>query len=280
MKRITLIGLLFFVIINLFGYDQLRVGDPRSSWYTDKGTIEIATLSVRPKGLFMEFGLYLTFSSRGTNWTSVNDSLEVVLNFDLPDDAIVCDSWLWIGDDIIKAKIMDRWSASAIYENIVKRRRDPSILSKISATQYELRVFPMAGNQTRKVKITYLMPGNWNKSSVSAGIPTDILNTSKFIPAKLPVLTWTDATWTNPVIVEDAAIQFTPGSDEMFGEYFKAEIPSSKYSNLSIGFNTPVQNGIYFSKYAQDNNEGIYQFAIFPGELFNSEVIQKGCNPD
>jgi Ca-activated chloride channel family protein len=83
------------------------------------GTIEEATLSVSPKGLFMEYGLYLTFSARITNFNQ-NDSVEVVLDFELPQNAIVTDSWLWIGEDISKAIIMDRWSASSIYEDIVR----------------------------------------------------------------------------------------------------------------------------------------------------------------
>jgi len=46
----------------MFGSAQLRVGDPRNSWWTSQGTIEDASLTVRPKGLFLEYGLYLTFS--------------------------------------------------------------------------------------------------------------------------------------------------------------------------------------------------------------------------
>jgi len=92
----------------------------------------------------------------------------------LPENAIVDDSWLWIGKDIIKAKLMDKWTATGIYEGIVKRRKDPSILMKQSATQYELRVFPLVGNQTRKVKITYLMPITWSKINVAASLPTEV----------------------------------------------------------------------------------------------------------
>ena len=135
-KLITLLLLLQSSLA--FCYNQLTVSDARNSWYSYMGTIEEATLSVSPKGLFMEYGLYLTFSARGTNFNQ-NDSVEVVLDFELPQNAIVTDSWLWIGEDISKAIIMDRWSASSIYEDIVKRRKDPSILTKENETQYRLR---------------------------------------------------------------------------------------------------------------------------------------------
>jgi len=275
MKKLLLSCALLIAVINLFGYNDLRVGDPRNSWYTDQGTIEEALLTVRPKGLFMEYGLYLTFSSRGTNWTNQQDTLEVTLKFDLPENAIIYDSWLWIGDNIIKAKIMDKWTASTIYENIVKRRRDPSILMKQSATQYELRVFPMAGNQTRKVKITYLMPTTWNKSNVVSAIPTAILNTSLNKPANFPILTWTDAPWMNPQMINDPEINFVAKSDATFGDYHQAMIPSSKYNNnVSIGFKTPLENGIYLSGY-QQGNEGIYQLAIYPDQFIDANVCKK-----
>lgn len=277
MKKLILSCFLLISVVNLFGYNQLTIGDPRNSWYTNQGTIEEASLTVQPKGLFMEYGLYLTFSSRGTSWTNVKDTLEVTLRFDLPANAIVHDSWLWIGKDIVKAKLLDKWSASAIYENIVKRRRDPSILSKQSATQYELRVFPMAGNETRKVKITYLMPTTWNKSNVIANIPTAIINTSRYLPAKFPISTWADIEWVNPQIVNDAEIAFTAKSDTTLGEYLEAIIPSSKYTNsVNIGFNSPVQNGLYFSKY-QQGNEGIYQFALFPNTFLDSTFSKKAA---
>src|SRR4030067_84503 len=125
-------------ITTTYSYDYLYVRDPRG-WKGGQGTIEEAVISVRPKGLYMECGLYLTFSARGLNMTN-QDTLEVEFYFDLPKEAIVHDSWLWIGDEIIRAAIMDKWTAASIYEDIVKRRRDPSILYKRGNGQYELRI--------------------------------------------------------------------------------------------------------------------------------------------
>lgn len=277
MKAIILCCILLMWVVGLFGNAQLRVGDPRNSWYTSQGTIEEASITIRPKGLYMEYGLYLTFSSRGSDWTQKEDTVEVTLNFNLPENAIVYDSWLWIGNDIIKAKLMDKWTASIIYENIVKRRRDPSILMKKSATHYELRVFPMAGNQTRKVKITYLMPTTWNKSQVMASLPTDILRSSAFMPSHFPVVTWTSDTWKEPTIVANAEFSFTNKSDDSLGNYYEALIPSSQFdTNVKVAFNAPLNNGVYFSEYGS-NQEGIYQMAIFPDQFFEAKANKKAA---
>jgi hypothetical protein len=279
MKTLILCCILLASVINLLGneYNQLTVGDPRNSWWTNQGTIDEASLTVRPKGLFMEYDLYMTFSSKGSNWTKATDTVEVALRFELPENAIIHDSWLWIEDSIVHAKILDRWSATATYENIVRRRRDPSIVLKQSATQYELRIFPMAGNQTRKVKITYLMPATWNKTNVISSLPTGIINTSFTKPANFPVMTWTDSTWANPQIMNNPEIAFAAKSDMTNGDHFEANIPASKYAqNLNIGFDSPLENGLYLSA-VQQGNEGIYQLAIFPDQLFDAKVIKKAA---
>lgn len=275
MKTTLLFGILFFSLTNLFGHNQLRVGDPRNSWQTYQGTIEEASLTVAPKGLFMEYGLTLTFSSRGTIWTEVKDTLEVTLNFDLPENAMITDSWLWFGDDTIKAVILDRWTASSIYESIVQRRRDPSILFKQSANQYELRIFPMAASETRKVKITYLVPVSWNKTNVTASLPLPILKTSLTLPSKLTVTTRENEQWKNAVITGDESLVWTNKTDEIFGENKTVEIPSTKFSNnLKIGFDTPLSNGYYFSKF-KNGDEGFYQLALSPASFINSTGAKK-----
>ncbi|NOT38113.1 MAG: T9SS type A sorting domain-containing protein [Saprospiraceae bacterium] len=276
MKKTILRSILFsLTFVDLFGSNYLRVGDPKKSWATYQGTIEEASLSVRPKGIYLEYGLYLTFSARGTNVNTSRDTLEVVLNFDLPDGAIVHDSWLWIGKDIVRANILDKWTASSIYEGIVNRRKDPSILFKQTATQYELRVFPMVGNETRKVKITYLMPATWGKTNISAGLPMAILNTSLYAPSFFSIFAFTDTTWTTPDIVNDDVIQFTQETDSIFGDFKRAIIESSKYnSNLKMGFNNPMSKGYYFSKFQKDN-EGVYQFAMFPSVILDTRNLTK-----
>ena len=167
-KKVLLFCSLFVFIATdgVLAYTYLNVRNPRS-WTSMQGTIEEAVISIKPKGIYMEIGLYLTFSARGWNH-SPNDSLEVEFYFDLPENSIVSDSWLWIDDEIIRGEIMDKWTASQIYENIVRRRRDPSILYKRYGDSYELRIYPMLASESRKVKITYLVPTQWSATNVVA----------------------------------------------------------------------------------------------------------------
>lgn len=276
MKKFYLLPLFLLQIIRLFAWNSITVGDPRNSWYTYPGSIEEVSLSIHPKGAYLEYGLYLTFNAKDSPWDQTNDSLEVVMNFELPEKAIVVDSWLWIGEDIIRAQILDKWSASSIYEGIVKRRKDPSILTKTSATQYELRIFPMIGSEQRKVKITYLMPANWNRNSVEADLPMPIMLASHILPPHLNIFTWTDQTWKNPSLVSgEENLAFTDAVHPDFGFYKKAFIESHNfYRGARIRFDNPMKNGVFLSRFNQET-DGIYQLVLNPNHFIESDTRRK-----
>ena len=256
-----------------FAYDWLWVQNPKN-FYGGYGSIDEAFISVKPKGLYMEYGLYLTFSAKGQGFTNA-DSLEIQYYFSLPENSIVIDSWLWIDTTIIKAKIMDQWTASSIYEDIVNRRRDPSILFKRSATQYELRIYPMAGDQTRKIKITYLAPASWNSTSILAALPTNLLRASNKPLNKFELATWLNQYWKNPKILEFPDIPFQSESNTEFGDYFKADIPPEAIQNsLNFSLDAPFHNGIFVNKYIM-GSEGIYQMAFLPSKALNISVNHK-----
>ena len=263
-----------FISGNVSGYSSLTVGDPRNNWWTEQGTIEEAEIHVRPQGIFMDFDLFLTFSARDSYY-SPSDTLEVVLNFDLPQDAIVHDSWLWFGEDTLVARLLDKWTATAIYEGVVKRRRDPSILQKIYNNQYELRIFPMAANQTRKVKISFMLPTRWNKEKVYTALLNELLGTSRFPVQNLTVITWEDETWKNPVLQGAAGVSFKAMNTASLGAHYRADVGAQYLSNrLSISFDSPAKNGVFMSTY-ENGEEGLYQMALMPSAFVKAESGQK-----
>jgi len=270
--RYLILPLLFF-ISHLYGYDFLQIEDPQRPWRDGQGTIEEAIISVRPQGLYMEYGLYLTFSGRGLGFTNA-DQMEVQFFFDLPEGAIVHDSWLWVGEDIIRGELLDKWTAGAIYDTIVNRNQDPSILWKRSQTQYELRIFPMAGDESRKVKISYLVPANWGADNVWSELPTNLLRTSKHPVNTLHCLTWLNEPtsghppWENPTLLEFPGIEFEPRSDNEFGNYYRADIPPSATNGpLHFSLNAPYNGGVYLNKL--EGSENFYQMALLPSKAFS-----------
>jgi len=246
---------------------NLTVSDVRNSWYTYQGTIEKATLSIRPQGLYMEYGLYLTFSARGVNFGTLGDSLEVVLNFSLPAGSIIHDSWLWVGDDIVKARILDRWSATNIYNGIVKRRQDPSLLTKESTTRYQLRVFPMHKTSTRRVKITWLQPVDLYTNRTEMVLPFHILQTSKNVVQGFNLLVWPHERLKNPSFPDYPQATFVAVNDSVAGAFLQATLPPDAYSKTPrLQLSSPLQNGYYLST-RTEGEEGFYQLAFLPSQF-------------
>lgn len=247
--------------------NRLKVLDPQQPWRNFPGTIEEALISVHPKGVYMEVGLYLTFSARGSGF-SVFDSLEVELFFTLPEEAVVTDSWLWVEDVIIRAEIRDAWTAREIYENIVRRRKDPSILYKRGGGRYELRIFPMAGNETRKVKITYQVPAVWTAQRVSAPITTEVLQTSWQAIPSVSLLAWPDATWRNPTLIEQPTLEFVERENAL-GAFVEVELPPDALQGpLTLALDSPLKDGLFISR-LPGTDETWYQLALLPSQALD-----------
>ncbi|NRB38091.1 MAG: TIGR02921 family PEP-CTERM protein [Pseudomonadales bacterium] len=78
---------------------------------------------------------------------------EVVLHFQLPEDAVV--TGLWMSDDIQNPEkfehvISPRGAAQAVYKAEVSRRVDPALMEKVGPLQYRLRAFPIPARQKDK----------------------------------------------------------------------------------------------------------------------------------
>lgn len=254
-----------------FAYNNLTISNPHG-WSSGRGTIEEAILTIHPRGMYMEYGLYLTFSARGQNFNG-GEQLEIIFDFDLPKDAILNDSWLWVGDDIIKAKILDQWTATLIYEGIVQRRKDPSILKKVNQTHYSLNIYPLLPGETRKVKISYLVPTNWSQNSVSAQIPEEFLATSGNPVNNFTIYCEKNGQWKNPRIAEYPQIEAVDAGYLGKSNYNKFVIPSDKIpTTYQIEYDSPMKDGIYVNRYDK-GGEGYYQMVMLPNETLDLENL-------
>lgn len=279
MKRNLLVLLALIVLISCFAESQtyLNVLDPRfNTNFKQPGSIREFIVTVKPRGIYIEYEMYITFNSKGSKWSRDTDTLEIEYFFDLPESAFMIDSWLWYNNIILRARLIDIWTASQIYENIVHRiRRDPSIIYKHTAKQYEMRIFPMVGDSYRKVKISYMAPATWSVNSVIGQLPLWLVNASSTAPEKVRIITYPNKDFTNPRITETSDYTFTEGEDKEFGHYYYVDLlTGKKFGNMSISFDTPVKNGVYVN-YSFFNNESIYQMVFFPTQLLDFRESRK-----
>ena len=270
--KLILLTLSSFLVLNLFSTNNLRIIDPQyGSWYTYPATIETAELQIKPMGAYVENNLYLTIGL-SEPFTDNSKKLEIILDFDLPANSLVTDSWLWINGVPKQAEILDRWTASNIYEEIVNRRKDPSLLVKNGDNQYCINVYPMSPNETRKFKITYLTPINWSKNQITCDYPSGILKSSNE-PSNLTVYAYPNGTFGNPTLVNSGTV-FKQLSDSEHGNCYESTIPNSELGTAKITFTDSNSAAVKLYKYGTDD-EGYYQFSFVPSDWIQHDASSK-----
>src|SRR5947209_16405235 len=75
--------------------------------------------------------------------------------YPLPGEAVFSDFSLWQGDRELKGEPMDAAQARAIYEDIVRRKRDPALIELTGHGLLRARVFPITPGETRKITLRY-----------------------------------------------------------------------------------------------------------------------------
>src|SRR5947207_3704708 len=75
--------------------------------------------------------------------------------YPLAGEAVFSDFSRWQGDRELKGEPMDASQARAIYEDIVRRKRDPALIELAGHGLLRARVFPIAPGETRKITLRY-----------------------------------------------------------------------------------------------------------------------------
>lgn len=273
MKTFTIA--VFLVFSSVISFSQsLWINDPQT-WRGGPGTIDETKITCQPQGIFMRVDWEIEFSARDLAEFSEKDTVEVVYNFNLPEGSVINDSWLWLGDTILKAMIMDRWSASQVYENIVNRRRDPSILTKNWGNNYELRIFPMAAKESRRAKISFLTPTSWTQKSVGIQFISANLMVSKNVPRSVDLFAKLTNEWKNPVLSGATNVPLLPEIENETGTTHHAKIDFKELTNdQKFEVNSPMNDG-YYLNFFEEGNERFYQLALFPAEGIDVRTPQK-----
>lgn len=81
--------------------------------------------------------------------------LEGVFTFPLPADASISGFGMWIGDELVEADLVERERARAIYEDILRRKKDPGLLEWEGGNLFKARVFPIEARSEKRVRLRY-----------------------------------------------------------------------------------------------------------------------------
>ncbi len=260
-----------------YNCEQLFINDPRQWWSHSQAAIEDVSFVIRPAGKFYEVDLYMTYRGNPFEYFSEYDTFEVVHYFRLPKYASFTDSWLWVEDTIMQADILERSTAFNIYEGIVNRRKDPSILYKNYEDAYEFRIFPLPGKKSRKVKLTMLVASDENDA---IELPLSMFALSYPRP-EVKVSVYKKDTPLTPLISN--GVNFVTKVDGQEGEYATASISANKYSGTGGAINSftfrldqPKENIILKTAKASENSSfGYYQICLDPAQLLGIDTLEQ-----
>lgn len=272
MKRILQFFLLaaFIHCINISAaVNDLKVQNPFTS-VVKPGYMNRATLVVEPHGGYVEQSLYVEYSDKN-QFSSWESRIEVVHKFELPKGSVVNDLWLWIGNNVVQARILDVWHAKKIYDSVVSSKRDPAFLSK-KGDQYELRIFPMTGGQIRKIKMNFITPTQWIGNQATAELPIKFLNANNGSVKPVDVLFRTkEEVWGKPAIMEYAYQNYESLKDTMNYQYKRFNIANTAgNSTLTLLFKTDFTGGYFYESNEVKKDLTYYQIGVLPSKFFEA----------
>lgn len=272
MKKLILICCIFCSFASTYAYNNLYITDPQG-WRNYQAQIDSAEMSVRHLGAFVEYQMTLSISGVDTENLNSTTQLEIVMDFELPSKTLVTDSWLWIEGKPKQADILDRWTASSIYEEIVSRRKDPSLLVKNGENQYRISIYPMKPQESRVIKITYLSPANYINNNLKVDFPTHIFNLSNH---KLPSFKTfiLPSEFSETPNSNNTEVQFETMDHPIHGDCFYTEITKDNFASHDIQIKLKDITELKVSKYG-DENEGYYNMSFIPAQLIELDEKEK-----
>jgi len=110
----------------------------------------------------------------------VNDAsyeVEGTYIFPLPEEAAISEFALWIDGEKVEGHVLEKDEARAIYEGIVRRRRDPALLEYVGRNAFQASVYPIPAGGERRIELEYSQALTADQGLVQYVYP---LNTEKF----------------------------------------------------------------------------------------------------
>ena len=103
--------------------------------------------------------------------------LEGVYKFSLPPDAAVSRLAMYVDGKLTESAVVERMRARRIYEDIVYTHRDPALLEQMGASKVSMRIFPLFGQQDKRVLLAYTQPLARTYDDLTVTVPLPDLET-------------------------------------------------------------------------------------------------------
>jgi Ca-activated chloride channel family protein len=102
--------------------------------------------------------------------------------FPLPEGATISEFAMWVDGERIEGQVLERDEARRIYEDIVRRRRDPALLEYVGRDAFQASIYPIPPGGESRIELEYSEVLAMDNGLVEYVYP---LNTEKFSPRPL-----------------------------------------------------------------------------------------------
>ncbi len=220
-------------------------------------------------GAYIEHQLHISFAYDFNSWFFKNyEELELEWTFQLPEEAVVYNLYCWKGDSVVRATMLDKWTALQMFDEKTSPIREPALLIRSLPTynrqvDYTLRIFPMRRFEVNRVMIQYLVPARPSSGSLRSWLPIPQVTAATGGAKNLRVMAFYDEKPDSVAVVgyQNVVFQHYP-EDRVwettlpvrYGEYAEMVLPS------------PIKDEYFLSTF-QKGGDTFYQLAVYPPDL-------------
>lgn len=207
-------------------------------------------------------------------YNETNRDVEGEYIFPLPKGASISKFTMYVGNEAIKGKILDKNEARKIYEEIVRKRKDPALLEYIGRDLFKARVYPIPARGEKRITIDYSEILRLDNGLCEYIYP---LNTERF--SKDPI----KSVKVNITLKSKSRIKtvYSPSHDVIVNkidahtveiEYFEKDTRPDK--DLVLYYTVSKEDlGLNMMPYRKDEEDGFFLAMITPDAEFESKKI-------
>jgi Ca-activated chloride channel family protein len=88
----------------------------------------------------------------------INDyhrDIEGIFIFPIPEKAAISEFSMYVGNQRIEGEILDRDQARKIYQDIVRRMKDPALLEYMGRNMFRARIYPIPARGEKRIQLSY-----------------------------------------------------------------------------------------------------------------------------
>jgi len=184
---------------------------------------------------------------------------------------------MYVDGERLEGRILDKEEARAIYEDIVRRRKDPALLEYVGRNMFQAQVFPIPAHSERRIQIAYTQVLSQDGGLVRFVYP---LNTEKFSSRPLEEVTISvDVRSQAPIKAvyspsHDIAIS-RQSETQVTASYEASDVTPSTDFELFYSLSSE-DIGASLTTYRQGGEDGFFLLLVAPKADFGQqEVIAK-----